>query len=115
MLWKLFNFVCIITLTPLKTTLDVSKAISRAQPRVEASVNVKALGGGDNKVVVKARLTADSDIRFTETYEAATVLEQDVDIPQQLQYSRQLYVTYLDEELLVIRDASGIPEVLVRK
>jgi len=94
---------------------DLEITISRSQPRIEASVNVKALGGGDNNVVVKARLSADSDIRFTETYEAATVLEQDIDIPQQVQYSRQLYVTYLDEELLVIRDASGVPEVLVRK
>ncbi len=35
--------------------------------------------------------------------------------PQALQYARDLYVTYVDEDLLIIRDASGVPEVLVRK
>jgi hypothetical protein len=50
-----------------------------------------------------------------ETYESATVLERNIDIPSQIQYSRELYVTYVDDDLLVVRDASGVPEVLVRK
>ena len=37
-----------------------------------------------------------------------------IEIPEVLQYSRELYVTYLDEDLLVVRDGSGVPELLVR-
>lgn len=94
---------------------ELEIAISRQQPRVEARVSVKTFGGNSNDIKVKARLDTESPLRFIELYESASVLGQNVDIPEPLQYSRQLYVTYLDEDLLVVRDASGIPEVLVRK
>jgi hypothetical protein len=51
---------------------------------------------------------------MTETYESAYVLGQKIDLPDVLKYSRELYVTYLDEDVLVVRDASGTPEILVR-
>jgi hypothetical protein len=57
----------------------------------------------------------ESDIRLRETYESATVLDQAIDIPKQLQYFRDLYIVYLDNDLLIVRDGSGVPEVLVRK
>lgn len=90
-------------------------AISRAQPRIEAKIDVKLLGGSTEEILVKARLDVDSGIRFTETYESASVLGQTVDIPEALQYSRDLYVSYVDEDVLVVRDGSGVPEILVRK
>jgi hypothetical protein len=43
------------------------------------------------------------------------VLGQNVDIPEALQYSRDLYIAYLDEDILIVRDGSGVPEILVRK
>lgn len=95
---------------------DLEIAISRDQPRVEASVKVKAgMGSSESAVVVKARLEVESDIRLRETYESATVLNQNVNLPTLLQYSRDIYVTYLDEDLLIVRDASGVPEILIRK
>jgi len=94
---------------------ELTISISREQPRIEARVDVKVLGGSDNEVVVKARLDVESGMRFTETYESATVLGNTVDVPEQLQYSRELFVTYVDEDILVVRDSSGVPEVLVRK
>ena len=72
------------------------------------------LGGASNEVLVKTNLEILSDIRMTETYESASVLGQKIDLPQALQYSRELYITYLDEDVLVVRDASGTPEILVR-
>jgi PAP_fibrillin len=91
--------------------------ISRAQPRVEASVALKLLGGAvSGNVSVKARLEVETDIRLRETYESTTILGQSpLNIPTQLQYARDLYVTYLDDDLLIVRDGSGVPEVLVRK
>lgn len=43
------------------------------------------------------------------------VLGQKLLLPGPLARSRQFIVTYLDEEVLVIRDQSGTPDVLVRK
>lgn len=94
---------------------DLEISISREQPRIEASIDVKVLGGGENSVAVKSRLEVGSDIRISEVYESATILGQTVDIPDGIQYSRQLYIAYLDEEILVVRDGSGVPEILVRK
>ena len=99
----------------LSLSLSLFVAISRAQPRIEAKIDVKLFGGSQDEVVVKARLDEDSGLRFTETYESASVLGQVVDIPEALQYSRDLYVSYVDEDILVVRDGSGVPEILVRK
>jgi hypothetical protein len=94
-------------------SLDIT--ISRAAPRVESSVKVKTLLGGESSVNVKSNLELLSEIRLRETYESATVLGQVVDLPKFLQYTRDIYVTYVDEDLLVIRDGSGVPELLIRK
>jgi len=94
---------------------DLEITINREQPRVEAFISAKIFGGFESEVRVKARLEVQSDLRLKETYESASVLGQDIELPEPLQYSRDLYVTYVDEDLLVVRDGSGIPEVLVRK
>lgn len=85
------------------------------QPRVESRVDLKLFGGAESEVSLKVNLDVLSDVRLRETYESATVLGNSVNIPSQVKYERELYVTYLDDELLVVRDASGVPEVLVRK
>lgn len=94
---------------------DLEISISRSQPRIEAKIDVTLFGGSEETIEVKARLDVDSGLRFTETYESASVLGQTVDIPEALRYSRDLYVSYVDEDILVVRDGAGIPEILVRK
>ena len=54
-------------------------------------------------------------MRLKETYASLSSFGRDVDVPANLRYERTLYVTYLDDELLVCRDDSGVPEVLLRK
>ena len=46
---------------------------------------------------------------------AAGCFGRDVDVPANLRYSRKLYVTFLDDELMIMRDESGVPDVLLRK
>jgi PAP_fibrillin len=95
---------------------DLEIAISRDQPRVEAKVAIKSgIGAGESAVSVKARLEVESDLRLRETYESATIMNQSINLPTLLQYSRDIYVTYLDDDLLIVRDASGVPEILIRK
>jgi hypothetical protein len=83
------------------------------QPRVQATVDLKS-PLGESSIIVKAKLESESGIRLRETYESAEVMGGNVPLPEVLQYSRELYVTYVDEDLLVVRDGSGIPELLVR-
>lgn len=97
-------------------TGDLTISISREQPRIEAKVGVKFFGSStENEVVVKARLDIESGIRFSETYESATVLGRTIELPNAVQYARELIITYVDDDILVVRDASGVPEILVRK
>jgi hypothetical protein len=101
----------------------VEIAISRSQPRVTASVPVKLFSGmTEGSVAVVAKLEVESAIRLRETYEQIQLINTgsngqtiNRDIPEFLRYSRDLYVTYLDEDFLIVRDGSGVPEVLVRK
>jgi hypothetical protein len=65
--------------------------------------------------VVRARIEEQSGLRFAEVYESASVLGQNVDLPEALQYARDLYVSFVDEDILVVRDGAGVPEILVRK
>jgi hypothetical protein len=95
---------------------DLSISISRSNPRVEAKVDLTVLGSeAESNVRVLADLVAESGVRLSETYVEASVMGRKVEIPKQLQYSRRLYVTYLDEDLLIVRDDSGVPEVLIRE
>lgn len=95
---------------------DLEISISRDQPRVEAHVKVGFFGQTpQQEVVVRTELRTQSGIRLQEVYDSAEVLGQAISIPGQLKYARDLYVTYVDDDLLIIRDGSGVPEVLVRK
>lgn len=73
------------------------------------------LFGVESSVIVKAKLEAESDVRLRETYESATVMDRVIELPEILQYSRELYITYVDEDLMIVRDGSGVPELLLRK
>lgn len=94
---------------------ELEISISRSQPRIEAIIEAKLFGGSEETIEVKARLQEDSGLRFTETYESASVLGQTIDLPEAMQYSRELYMSYVDEDILVVRDGAGVPEILVRK
>jgi hypothetical protein len=95
------------------SSLDVS--ISREQPRVEGTATINSPLLGESTVSVKSKLDVLSDVRLRETYESATVMGNSMEIPEVARYSREIYVTYVDEDLLIIRDGSGVPELLVRK
>lgn len=91
-----------------------SITISRDSPRVEASLKFNTLFGGEESLAVKINLEEKSDIRLSERYECAKISNQFVDLPKLLQYTREIYVTYVDEDVLVIRNNSGVPEILIR-
>jgi hypothetical protein len=69
--------------------LEIS--ISREQPRVQATVQIKAFGTNTQQVQVKALLEAESGIRLRETYESTSIMAgSSMEIPEPLRYSREL-------------------------
>ena len=90
-------------------------AISREQPRSTSSAVVQVGGASSANVAIASNLETSSDFRLKETYASLSLNDQLLEIPAPLQYSRDLYVTYLDDDLLVVRDESGVPEILLRK
>lgn len=84
------------------------------QPRVSTDVCL-LLGGGEQTIQFRSNLKPLSGLRLKEEVIELEVLGQKLLLPGPLARTRQLYVTYLDEELLVVRDESGVPDVLVRK
>ena len=84
-------------------------AITRDQPRVTASTSVSLAGLGAQDFEVQTSLEAETGIRLKETYASLKAFGREQDIPANLRYSRKLFVTYLDEDLLVMRDERGVP------
>jgi len=101
------------------SVLDISNTkltISRTQPRAVGEGELKLAGmSTPTKVSVTSTLETESDVRLKETYTTLKLGDNTVDVPEALQYSRLLFVTYLDDDLLVVRDETGVPEILVRK
>ena len=64
---------------------------------------------------VRANLDIESAARLAETWAEAEVAGlAPVAIPPQLQYTRRIFVTYLDSELVILRDETGSPTLLTR-
>lgn len=101
---------------PLVTLGPIEITISRVQPRIEATVPIQIGSITNSYIRITAKLEVKSNIRLRETYESINIVGlTNVPIPSLLQYSRDIYVTYVDNDLLIIRDGSGIPEILIRK
>jgi len=94
---------------------DTFLTISPDQPRATSSVNLRFLSF-ENTVKLACRLEAESAVRLTETYDAAESEYMSLRLPFQspVEYKRSLLISYLDEELLVVRDSLGRPDVLMR-
>ena len=94
---------------------DTYLTISAEQPRAVSEVKVRVLSF-ENTVKLACRLEAESAVRLVETYDAAESEYMSLKLPFQspVEYKRSLLISYLDEEMLVVRDALGRPDVLMR-
>mmetsp|Transcript_47142 Transcript_47142/g.108316 ORF Transcript_47142/g.108316 Transcript_47142/m.108316 type:complete len:253 (-) Transcript_47142:48-806(-) len=84
------------------------------QPRVSTEAKVSALGAS-RTIRLKCNLQPLSKLRLREVFIEGEMFGFKSLLPGPLSFSRELCVTYLDDELLVLRDQSGIADVLVRK
>jgi len=94
---------------------DAFITISVEQPRATSSIRTRVLSF-ENTVKLSSRLEAESAVRLVETYDSAQSELGNLRLPFQspVQYKRSVLVSYLDDEILVIRDAFGRPDVLMR-
>ena len=84
------------------------------QPRVTAESSVSLLGGAAQPLVLRANLMPRSGVALREDFVELEALSQRTLLPGPLALSRSLYVTYLDEDLLIMRDETGLPSIMRR-
>jgi len=84
------------------------------QPRVTVDSSVSLLGGTSQPVVLRANLMPRSGTALREDFVELEALGQRSLLPGPLAVSRSLYVAYLDQDLLIMRDEAGLPTVLRR-
>jgi len=95
-------------------TEDFTLAISGMGPYTStASVKVKALGR-QFTAKVKCELIAESGVRLRETYKSVEVYGRPSEVPASFQYERRMFISYLDEDLMVARDETGTADILFR-
>eukprot|EP00930_Biecheleria_cincta_P031058 TRINITY_DN21540_c0_g1_i1.p1 TRINITY_DN21540_c0_g1~~TRINITY_DN21540_c0_g1_i1.p1 ORF type:complete len:307 (-),score=76.76 TRINITY_DN21540_c0_g1_i1:70-990(-) len=90
------------------------------QVRIESGRDVEAVAevdvaGRKEKLEYKAELMPLSAFRMSEEVISVKLPDPlgNQDLPLELR--RSILVTYLDEEIMIVRDESGVPEVLVRE
>lgn len=96
---------------------DTYLTIGDEQPRATAEVKVRVLSF-ENTIKLRSKLEAESAVRLVETYDAAESEYMSLKLPFQsspVSYKRSMLVSYLDEEMLVVRDSLGRPDVLMRE
>jgi len=101
---------------------DITVTISSVAPRVVAATALK-LASLRVEVQVTTDLEAVGSTRLKETASAVKLGSFDLPLSSipgisslpSLLTSRELFITYLDEDLLIARDALGTPEILMRK
>lgn len=98
---------------------DTLITIQPEQPRVQAATKVRLLSF-ETTAKLTSTLEAESAVRLLETYDEAETDGLPLKLPAipfqsgPLQYKRSLIATYLDDEVLVLRDSAGRPDVLMR-
>lgn len=105
--------------TPLGVSLsEISVTIQSAaagQPRAFTELSLTLPLAGEQQLRFFSNLSPVSDTRMREDVIETEVLGQRQLLPGPLARKRTLFVTYLDEDLLITRDDSGVAEVLSRK
>jgi hypothetical protein len=101
-------------ISPFLEVDNLVLTIKRDQPRVEASAVLRFFSN-EQQIRLRSELVDASAVRLEETYTRAEAFGQTIDLPGPLAYRRSIFVTYLDEDILVVRDETGVPDVWLRK
>lgn len=94
---------------------SITLKVRPTQPRAIVKAELSVLGNKQT-ITIREELDAQSESRLSERYVEvkSSVVRRKFKLPTPLRYSRSLFITYLDEDLLVVRDESNNPEILTR-
>lgn len=93
---------------------DVTITISSEFPRVVASSSVK-LFNAKVPVSITTDIEIESSYRIKETYINGKISTVEIPLNSIRKFSRNVVISYLDNDLLIARDKFGAPEILKRK
>jgi hypothetical protein len=92
---------------------NLTITISSVQPRVKASSTI-SIGNFKTDIDVITELDAVSGTVLKETYKSGKIGSLDIPLTSLPLLNRELVVSYVDEDILIVRDFLGSPEVLRR-
>jgi hypothetical protein len=93
---------------------DIELTITSIQPRVTAKSTV-SVGPANLDIEVTTDLEVVNGSKIKENYVSAKLNNMDLPIGSMGSFSREVIITYLDQELCISRDEFGSPEILRRK
>jgi len=88
--------------------------ICPTQPRACVTVSATAFGN-QQELILRTKLEAESPGRLRETYYETEVAGNTIPLPDPLKWERLLFVTYIDASMMVVRDETGAPDILLRQ
>eukprot|EP00968_Pinguiococcus_pyrenoidosus_P008336 scaffold588_cov247-Pinguiococcus_pyrenoidosus.AAC.5 len=91
-------------------TVDISDDLS-----VMSTTEVFLPGGRKGELGFSSRLLAETPARLSESFSSAKLFGRSLDLPGPLAFMRRFIVSYVDDDLMIIRDESGKPEILTKK
>ena len=97
----------------LGTVVITIRSPEAGQPRVAVETSVAFLGN-TQPLMLRANLSPRSSVALREDFVEVEVLGQRTLLPGPLAASRTLFVAYLDDDMLIVRDDAGQPSVLRR-
>mmetsp|Transcript_11661 Transcript_11661/g.35383 ORF Transcript_11661/g.35383 Transcript_11661/m.35383 type:complete len:242 (-) Transcript_11661:154-879(-) len=81
---------------------------------VTATTSLNLVQGRKEDLTFKSRLLAETPARLSESFNAVEVLGREIKLPGPLAFMRRFIVSYVDDDLLIIRDEQGKPEILTK-
>ena len=97
----------------LGTLIVTIRSPEAGQPRAIVETSVGALGS-TQPITFRANLAPRSAVTLKEDFVEAEAFGQRQLLPGPLSFSRSLFVSYLDDDLMIVRDDAGAPSVLRR-
>mmetsp|Transcript_11605 Transcript_11605/g.19449 ORF Transcript_11605/g.19449 Transcript_11605/m.19449 type:complete len:135 (+) Transcript_11605:505-909(+) len=94
---------------------DLTITISSEYPRVTAATELKGLVGPPVSVSVVTDLEVESGVRLKESYVSGKLGPVSIPLSTIKTFSRNILISYLDQDLLIARNKYGSPEVLKRR
>jgi len=93
---------------------SLALSIKPQAPTGMVKATFKLPGERDAEISLTTNVEPESDFTMSETYKSLTVAGRSFELPSQLQSKRRFYIRYLDDDLLVVRDDTGVADVLTK-